>query len=408
VTFAEASSRRPIVDKLPTSRREIIKYQYYEIKRLESKYRQLYEGSPQMYRTINLDGIIIDCNQSYVKNLGYSTKDQVIGHSIFEHVAIESIDAMRESFEEWRRNGIVRNKEVWLKRMDGSSFPVLINANNLYGDDGTLVGSNTVIIDITEISKTREQLEKSNKELKLEEQLKDEFIAIASHELRTPIQPLLGFAILAKRGLVSQEAAWDGVLKEARRLQKLANDILDVSRIESGNLSYEMQKVSVNDIITEIINYARYGVHDNHDAGSVAIETRLGDDIELYLDKARMIQALTNILNNSLKFTVEGRILIETCVLADKKLFEIKISDTGAGISTEMLPKLFGKFVTNGSGEHADKHGTGLGLFITRSIIQAHDGDIFAVNNEVGKGVTFTIRLPIRIGRDEKISSVPQ
>jgi signal transduction histidine kinase len=109
-----------------------------------------------------------------------------------------------------------------------------------------------------------------------------------------------------------------------------------------------------------------------------------------------MVQALSNILQNSIKFTEEGEITVETTVLAEKRLFEIKISDTGMGISSEILPKLFGKFVTRTTGDDVNKHGTGLGLFITRSIIQAHGGDIFAYNNENGKGATFVIRLPIK------------
>lgn len=395
MTVADSSPVSTTRELLTSHREEIIENQY-EMERLESWYRKLYDCSPQMQRTINLDGVIIDCNQAYVNNLGYSKNEEVIGHSIYEHVATDNADAMRESFEEWRRNGKVRNKEVRLRRKDGSTFSVLINANNLYDDEGNLAGSNTVLVDITEILMARDLLEKSNRELKREEQLKNEFIAIASHELRTPIQPLLGYALLAKRGLVSQDSAWDGILKQARRLQKLANDILDVSRIETGNLSYDMKYVYVSDIVEEIVNYAHFGVHDIDDVRPVDVVTRLGEDVELCVDKTRIIQALTNILSNSIKFTAGGQILIETCILAEQNIIEIKIRDSGIGINPEMLPNLFGKFVTNSSGAHLDKHGTGLGLFITRSIVQAHGGDVFAHNNKDGNGATFTMRLPVK------------
>lgn len=379
-------------------REEIIERQYNEIKKLECKFRNLYEGAPDMYRTINTHGIVIDCNKAYVNDLGYSAKDEVIGHSIFEHAAEQSLDAMRDSFEEWRRTGMVRNKEVWFKRKDGSTFPVLISANNLYDDDGNLIGSNSAIIDETDTYRARKQLEKANEQLKEVQKLKDEFISIASHELRTPIQPILSYVELAERGLVEDKNALDIIRVQAQRLKKLADDILDVSRIESGNLNYDMQRANINEIILEVADSCKYVQISKTPKmrRQISIETKLGSDFELHVDKTRMAQALSNILQNSIKFTEEGEITVETTVMAEKRLFEIKISDTGMGISSEILPKLFGKFVTRTTGDDVNKHGTGLGLFITRSIIQAHGGDIFAYNNENGKGATFVIRLPIK------------
>lgn len=390
-------------------REEIIEYQYNEIKKLESGYRKLYEGSPVMFRTINGDGIILDCNQAYVIGLGYSNKNEITGHSIFEHTPSDAVQALCRSFDEWLKTGIVSNKEVWLKRKDGSRFPALINANNLYDGDGNLVGSNTVLTDMTEICRAREQLEKASKEITKAYEMKEEFVRIVAHELRTPIQPIL---LTAENAMESndrtyQQNAWEIVMRQAKRLQQLANDILDVSRMESGNLSYDMKMVRINEIITEVIHYAKLGIADHHlhlhhKDESVAIESKIGDyddGLELLLDRNRMIQALTNIVNNSLKFTEQGQIMIETCVLAYKKLFEIKIIDTGTGISEEILPNLFGKFATKTSGNDSNKHGTGLGLFIAKRIIQAHGGDIIGYNNsdngKSSKGATFVIRLPI-------------
>lgn len=386
------------IKKLLTSRREeIIENQYNEIKKLESKYKKLYEGSPVMCRTINKDGIIIDCNQAYLDHLGYSSKDEVIGHSIFEHTPPEGINVKRESFEQWRKTGIVKNKEVWLKKKDGTKFPALINANNLYDDEGNLISSNTVIADLTENHRTRRLLERANEELKIAQQMKDEFIRIAAHELRSPIQPIMLCAELAKKGPNKQEEVLDIVISESRRLKKLADDILDVTRIESGSLTYDLQKSKINEIILEMANSARLVADqtNNGDKPSVTVDVKLDKDVELFLDKGRIAQALSNILNNCLKFTKEGRIAIETTILAHKKLFEIKISDTGVGIAPDILPKLFEKFVTKTSGDTANKHGTGLGLFITKSIVQAHGGDVFAYNNEDGKGANFVLRLPI-------------
>jgi PAS domain S-box-containing protein len=381
---------------LGSRREEIIEKQYYEIKALETKYQRLYDNSPVMCRTINSDGIILDCNQAYLDNLRYSYKSEVVGHSIFEHTPEDKIHLKRESFEQWRTTGSVRSKEVWLLRKDGSEFPALINASNLYDEAGKLVGSNTVITDLTENYKARIEIEKAY-------EMRQDFVRIAAHELRTPIQPILMCAEAAKRGLVDQEEAWNIIIADAKRLKKLADDILDVSRIESGKLPYDFQKVSINEMIKEVVTSAQsFEWHQSQLMGSkgVAIEASLGEDLQTLLDKTRMIQALSNIVNNSLKFTKEGQIKIETRILSHKKLFEIKISDTGSGISQEILPRLFEKFVTEASVDTSNKHGTGLGLFITKSIIQAHGGDIFAYNNnEDGngmRGATFVMRLPIR------------
>jgi signal transduction histidine kinase len=122
------------------------------------------------------------------------------------------------------------------------------------------------------------------------------------------------------------------------------------------------------------------------------------EDLMLEIDRDRMIQALTNVIDNSLKFTTEGQIKIESSMSPDRKFLELAISDTGSGIPHEMLPKLFQKFATKTPGNLGKKfhsQGTGLGLFISRSIINAHGGEISAHNNSDQKGAVFVVRLPI-------------
>ncbi len=377
-------------------REEIIESLYNQLKELEKRYRKLYEGSPEMHRTIDIDGFVVDCNHSYVEKLGYENKEEIVGHSLFEHTAEESTDAMRKSFKEWQVTGQVRNKEVFLKRKDGSTFPALINASSLYDDGGHLVGSNTVITDMTEIFKAREQLQAANQELKKAQEVREDFIRIAAHELRTPIQPILLAADMAKRNPAQQAFALDIIMKEAKRLKELANDLLDTARIESGSLTYEKRKIRAGEIVAEIYDYARLSVSNGHARSPVSIVTETnGGGATLNVDRVRIIQALSNLLNNSIKFTSEGEISITTCVLPDKK-FEIKITDTGPGVPPELLPRLFEKFVTKDLVKTAGKqHGTGLGLFISKSIIQAHGGVVSACNNPNSPGATFVVRLPI-------------
>ena len=383
---------------LSSRREEVIENLYNQVRELETKYRKLYEGSPDMYRTIDIDGFIIDCNQAYVDNLGFTTKSDVIGHSVFEHTAEQSTDTMRQSFREWQMVGQVRNKEVWLKRRDGTTFPALINATSLYDNDGRLIGSNTVIIDMTEMHSSRQRLQEANEALKKAHEIREDFIRVAAHDLRNPIQPILMAAEMAKRNMDQRELALDIIVKEAKRLKQLANDLLDVSRIESGVVQYEKRKLLATDLVNEIIEEAKLGAGDGNGRSGVSIAGQMLHDSDLVLDvdRSKIIQALSNIVNNSIKFTREGTIAIETRVNAQKQ-FEIRVIDSGPGIPDELLPRLFEKFATMTPDKSSVKHqGTGLGLFICKSIIAAHGGSVTATNNGAVRGATFVITLPLQ------------
>ncbi|MEO9296023.1 MAG: ATP-binding protein [Nitrososphaera sp.] len=254
-----------------------------------------------------------------------------------------------------------------------------------------LKGSNLRLQDLNAV------LEKANIELKKLDKLKDEFIGIAAHELRTPIHPILGYASMAKDGMVPKEQALDMIYKQALRLKQLANDILDVSRIESGTLPYSMRSVKIHELLRHCADAAR----PNVDPG-VSLVTNFGadSDIEVKGDAERLMQVFMNIIGNAIKFTKKGRIVIETR-LDPARNFIVTISDTAGGIPEEILPTLFGKFVTKKVGENVS-HGTGLGLFISKAIVAAHNGRISAYNNDIG-GATFQIELP---AQGEKLPAV--
>jgi signal transduction histidine kinase len=275
-----------------------------------------------------------------------------------------------------------------LRKKDGGSVEgVVLSWKWQSPDDGAVCA--IAIVDpsfIPEIKKDAEIIS----ELRRKESLKDEFIAVASHELRTPIQPMLGLALLAKRGKISQDEAWERVLKEARRLQQLANDILDVSRIESGSLGYKMEKIRLAEIVEHVV-----GVNKASEKEDLQLKLSIEEDaasIECELDRARITQALMNVVGNAMKFTKKGEVLIE--VKLDKKhaRCDLVVSDTAGGIPEAMMPILFTKFSTRKVGEE-ESHGSGLGLYITKAIVNAHKGVIYACNNE--KGATIVIRLPI-------------
>ncbi len=240
----------------------------------------------------------------------------------------------------------------------------------------------------SKLQEVTKKLEQVNEELKRKDRIKDEFVSIASHELRTPVQSILGFADLARENLIDQHEAWNGVIEAALRLQKVAKDVLDVSRIESGQLGYSMTPFRINELILSIVNSVRPVLDSKQ-----SLETNLDENIEIVADKARITQVLGNIMSNAIKFTKEGKIKVQTHTLLEQNKIEIDITDSGPGIHPEILPILFGKFVSRDV-QGSSQHGTGLGLFICKGIVTAHNGQISAHNNDEG-GATFKVVLPI-------------
>ena len=232
------------------------------------------------------------------------------------------------------------------------------------------------------------ELKTANEKLKELDKMKDEFIGIASHELKSPIQPILGFAELAKSGDIDQKEAWDGVLELANKLQDLANAVLDVTRIENNRLELQIEKIPINDIILEITKSQKISLKK-----PIIIRENLDENIAVEVDRVRISQVFRNLLNNAIKFTPKGTITIETHVYPDENKIQVKVLDTGLGIPKEILPRIFEKFVTKGL-KHEEQSGTGLGLFLCKGIIEAHGGKISAQNNFDG-GSTFEFTIPI-------------
>ena len=254
------------------------------------------------------------------------------------------------------------------------------------------------------------QLEKANEELKYRDQLKDEFIHVAAHELKTPIQPILGLCELLrdrKTDIVKDEEILDVIIRNSKRLMKLAEDILNVARIESGSFFLKKERFDIGELISEIMNDIKEEIVENKKNIKLFFELYNGNNnnnnnnkIIVEADKNRLCQVISNILNNAIKFTDEGSI---TVIVETKKINNnnsnkviVSIKDTGTGIDSEILPKLFTKFATTSS----IAGGTGLGLFISKSIIEMHGGSIWAFNNDEknkdDRGSTITFTLPIK------------
>jgi two-component system sensor histidine kinase VicK len=230
--------------------------------------------------------------------------------------------------------------------------------------------------------------------LEAHDRMQREFINIAAHELRTPTQSILGYSELLQDDPGEHSAEMlKSLTRNAYRLQALITDILDVARIEAGTLILERQKVDLTDIITTAISDVenqlkvsgkRIGISYSHKQIQPAREKK---EIIIDADKDRILQVLSNLLSNALKFTKEGTIEIIT-VKEDNEVI-VKVRDSGSGIDSEIFPRLFEKFASK------SEKGTGLGLFLSKNITEAHGGRIWAENNPDGTGATFAFSLPI-------------
>src|SRR5919107_965962 len=241
---------------------------------------------------------------------------------------------------------------------------------------------------------TNKRLESANEQLKVHDKMQNEFINIAAHELRTPIQPILNLTEVLRHKIkdTQQVDLLSIIRRNAKRLQRLTEDILDVTKIESHSLKLNIERFNLSDLISSIIEDYRNRIEKDNIEIKLLYEPNNKDNIIFVeADRGRLIQVISNLLDNAIKFTKEGTISIITEEKDSKVVVSVK--DTGTGIDPEIFPRLFSKFVTK-----SERGGTGLGLFICKNIVEAHSGKIWVESNDIydgKKGATFTFILPV-------------
>jgi signal transduction histidine kinase len=235
-----------------------------------------------------------------------------------------------------------------------------------------------------ELEKANKSLQEAFEQLKGHDRMQREFINVAAHELRTPTQAIIGYSDLFYLRPESRELAIKAIARNAERLERLTHDILDVTRIEGHRLDLNKEKFDVSEVVASAIEDTKRRVDDNNDSIKFQYTPR---KIVVEADRMRISQVVSNLLGNAVKFTKQGTVYIS----ADSKDGEaiISVKDSGTGIDPEIVSRLFTKFTSK------SQTGTGLGLFISKSIIEAHGGRIWAENNKDSKGATFTFRMPV-------------
>ncbi|MBN1860438.1 MAG: PAS domain S-box protein [Candidatus Thermoplasmatota archaeon] len=349
----------------------------------EENYRILAETSADGVFTTDSLGRLTYVNPSFEKLCG-RRKSQILATPFRKYLLEDSVYFFQQIFIDVRKkNDKIENVELELVSGNCDIIPIEVNIAPLTKQ--TEFGG--VVCTVRDITQRRE----IEDVLKKNERLKTEFMNIAAHELRSPVTPIKGYLDLIIHDNESNEKIknWAKIsLRNAERLLKLVNDILDVARLDSDTMRFDMEKIDPAEFLNEIVEDMRPAIMNKKLEFHVNIQTQLPHIIG---DKNRLSQVMKNLIGNALKFTDCGYIGVEA--EKNNNYIQIAVVDTGIGISKDELKKIFTKFYQAYTGEDRNNEGTGLGLFISKEIIKKHNGSIW-VESEVGKGSRFIIQLP--------------
>lgn len=379
-----------------------------------SRFRELVEAAPDAIVKVDSNGMIVLINRATETLFGY-TRDELIGQPV--EILVPAVYrgvhvAHRAAYTE---NPVARPMGHGLTlhavKKDGTEFPVEISLSPVNTTDE--VRTIAIIRDVTERKRIEQQMRAMehqfnqtlaakndelrirNEEIQRADRLKSEFLASMSHELRTPLHTVIGFSQLLAEEIQGplnekQRRFVDHIHRDSQHLLELINDILDLSKIESGKIELRREIFEVAPEIRGVLE----SISQAADAKSIHLETKIDGDPAVNADRVRFREILLNLLSNALKFTpMGGRILVDNGP-AERGFCCIRVQDTGIGIPEGQEEAIFDKFYQVGSTTKGVREGTGLGLSITRHLVELHGGEIW-VRSEPGKGSCFSFTLPV-------------
>jgi protein-histidine pros-kinase len=361
--------------------------------RAEAKFRDLMESAPDAMIIVNEWGEIELVNTQSELIFGYK-REELLGQAgeILLPERFRRIYGSNAGFFK-QPESVSASLELYARRKDGTEFPVEVSLSPIKTEEGVFVLG--AIRDTTE-RKLQEDLKR--KSLEETNRLKSEFLANMSHELRTPLNGIIGFSEMmydGRLGRVSEphKEYLSDILTSARHLLRLINDVLDLARIEAGKMTFRTEPVELPELVWEACGIVRALAAKKR----LNIETLIDREVELvHLDPDKLKQVLYNYLSNAIKFTPdEGRILVKAMPDGQSE-FRIEVEDTGIGIKAEDLGKLFVEFQQLDSTLTKRYQGTGLGLALTKKLVEAQGGRV-GVNSVFNRGSTFYAVLPRRL-----------
>jgi PAS domain S-box-containing protein len=374
--------------------------------RLERRFRELLEAAPDAIIEVDREGHIVLLNRVTENMFGYSRED-LLGRSVEllipENLRSRHADHRRQYWNSPATRPMGNGLGLQGKRKDGSQFPAEISLSPVQSEEGFRVMA--IIRDVSERKQAAErlfavreeythELEERNRLIERADRLKSEFLASMSHELRTPLHTIIGFSELLTEELEGvlddrQKRFFHHIQKDSQHLLELINDLLDLSKIESGKLELRREVFDARAAVEEVLA----SIRPLAEAKSQSIAAAIGDLPALDADRMRFKQILFNLLSNAVKFTPDGgSITVEGILLGDA--VEFSVADTGVGIPKEEQDLVFDKFYQVGQTSKGVREGTGLGLAITQHLVAEHGGKI-SVLSQVGRGSRFSFTIPL-------------
>ncbi|WP_276496252.1 PAS domain-containing hybrid sensor histidine kinase/response regulator [Pontibacter litorisediminis] len=368
---------------------------------LEESVEELYDNAPCGYYSTLPDGTFIKVNHTFLNWLGYERADLLYIKKIQDLLLVgDAIFYETHYYPLLQMQGFVNEINFALRCQNGNMLPVLLNTTLVRDTKGRPAMYRTTVFDITDRKKYELELLKAKQKAEKAARVKAEFLSTVSHEVRTPINAIVGIVhLLRNTGLTPQQAEYLSILElSTENLLKLINNILDFSKIEAGKVSLEEEVVNIRELVGSVV----MGFEPKAEEKGLTLQAMIGEDVPplLHVDSLKLVQVLNNLISNAIKFTEQGSIKVKLRLKeqhAHRASLLFKVVDTGMGIPSDKLEKVFEEFEQADANISRTHGGTGLGLAISQRLLGLY-GSKLQVESEPGKGSCFYFSLNLKIG----------
>ena len=357
--------------------------------------RDLYDNAPCGYHSVAPDTTITRINSTELRWLGY-TREEVVGKlKVGDIIGAQSVGIFKENFPLFKKTGQLQNLEFEMKRKDGTTFPALLNSTAIYDAQGTFVSSRSIVVDNSERKALEQQLRDVNTRLVHLNEEKNHFLGIATHDLKSPLNGVLGLVNLMKlqhTNLTSDQLQYLNLMEgSCVNMHMLIQNLLDVTRIEQGKNGINKEYIAINSLLKKQYHVFKQTAEKKNI--SLILEDHV-PDFQFHTDPEMLNRILENLISNAIKFSPAHKEVAINVVRTETHI-RIEVLDQGPGLSAGDKQKLFGKFQRLSARPTGGETSSGLGLSIVKEMVLALNGSI-VVESEENKGAKFIVQLPLQ------------